>query len=190
VAARRRVLQARLAVCCPHGQLLPLNPRQLSVRTAGADAVARPLIDRGHAEDHDGGVTRNGELFTAIIDRGFNQGDLSVADEVCSVDLIEHEYLAPEGVPGPEILKGQIADARRSVSDLVLTIEDLVEHGDQVWARMRARGREPRTGREVSFLVVDICRFADGMLVEHWGVPDRFALLHQAGLLGPPPTHP
>jgi ketosteroid isomerase-like protein len=130
-------------------------------------------------------VTRNADLFTAIIERGFNRGDLSVADEVCSPDLIEHEYLAPEGVPGPEILKGQIADARGSVSDLVLTIEDLVEHRDQVWARMRAAGREARTGQEVSFLVVDICRFEDGRLVEHWGVPDRFALLHQLGALPP-----
>jgi ketosteroid isomerase-like protein len=135
-------------------------------------------------------VTRNGELFTAIIDRGFNQGDLSVADEVCSSDLIEHEYLAPEGVPGPEVLKGQITDARQSVSGLVLTIEDLVERGDHVWARMRAAGREARTGREVAFFIVDICRFVDGRLVEHWGVPDRFALLHQAGLLGPPPVRP
>ena len=35
--------------------------------------------------------------------------------------------------------------------------------------------------------VMDICRFADGKLVEHWGVPDRFALLHQLGALPPPP---
>jgi hypothetical protein len=35
--------------------------------------------------------------------------------------------------------------------------------------------------------VVDICRFEDGLLIEHWGVPDRFALLHQLGLLPGPP---
>jgi predicted ester cyclase len=34
---------------------------------------------------------------------------------------------------------------------------------------------------------MDICRFVDGKLVEHWGVPDRFALLHQIGALPPPP---
>ncbi len=131
-------------------------------------------------------VTRNRELFLSIIERGFNQGDLSVADEVCSDRLVEHEYLAPEGGPGPAILKGQILDARQTVAGLVLTVEDLVEDGDTVWARMRGTGREARTGRAVSFLVVDICRFDDGRLVEHWGVPDRFAIVHQAGLLGPP----
>jgi hypothetical protein len=33
--------------------------------------------------------------------------------------------------------------------------------------------------------VIDICRFENGKLVEHWGVPDRFAMLHQAGALPP-----
>jgi SAM domain (Sterile alpha motif) len=28
---------------------------------------------------------------------------------------------------------------------------------------------------------------ATGKLVEHWGLPDRFALLHQIGALPPPP---
>jgi predicted ester cyclase len=35
--------------------------------------------------------------------------------------------------------------------------------------------------------VIDICRFDNGKLVEHWGVPDRFALLHQIQALEPPP---
>jgi ketosteroid isomerase-like protein len=132
-------------------------------------------------------VVSNAELFSGLIDRGFNGGDLSIAEELCSPDLIEHEYLAGQGLAGPAILKGQIEDARREVQDLTLTIEDLVEDGDQVWARMRADGREARSGQVVSFFVVDICRFEDGRIVEHWGVPDRFALLHQVGALGSPP---
>jgi len=58
---------------------------------------------------------------------------------------------------------------------------------DTVWARSRATGVDPRSGKPVTIDVVDICRFADGKLVEHWGVPDRFALLHQIGALPPPP---
>lgn len=132
-------------------------------------------------------VSRNRDLFAAIIERGFNAGDLSIADEICADDLVEHEYLALSGVPGPAVLKGQIEDARRSVAGLRLTIEHLVEDGETVWARMLATGREAGTGVPVEFFVVDICRFDAGRLVEHWGVPDRFALLHQAGLLGAPP---
>ena len=128
----------------------------------------------------------NGALFRKIVERGFNQGDLTVADEVCAARLIEHEYLSPTDLPVPEILKSQIRQARTEMVGLQLSIEDMVVDGDKVWARSRAAGRS-RTGEEVTFYVFDVCRFDKGRLVEHWGVPDRFALLHQSGLLPPPP---
>jgi ketosteroid isomerase-like protein len=133
------------------------------------------------------GLSTNVRIFNAIIDRGFNHGDLSVADEVCAAKLSEHEYLAKTDVPGPEILKDQIQTARRNVKGLILTVEDLVENGDKVWARSTATGTDPRSGKQISITVIDICRFEKGKLVEHWGVPDRFALLHQTGALPPPP---
>jgi ketosteroid isomerase-like protein len=128
------------------------------------------------------------DLFRQIIERGFNRGDLSVADEICSDALIEHEYLAPNA-RGADILKGQITAARSGVEGLQLSIEEYVESGDKIWVRMRARGKEVRSGKPVNFYVFDVCRFKDGRLIEHWGVPDRFALLHQAGAL-PPVTGP
>jgi predicted ester cyclase len=65
---------------------------------------------------------------------------------------------------------------------LTLTVEDLVENGDKVWARSRCTGTDPRSGKPISITVIDICRYENGKLVEHWGVPDRFAMLHQIGL--------
>jgi predicted SnoaL-like aldol condensation-catalyzing enzyme len=131
-------------------------------------------------------MSKNIELFRAIIERGFNQGDLSVADEVCAPRLAEHEYLAAAHLPGPEILKSQIREARAALDDFSLSIEDMVEDGDKVWARMVGRGLNPRTRTQVTMTVIDICRFVDGRLVEHWGVPDRFALLHQLGIVPVP----
>lgn len=43
----------------------------------------------------------NVELFRLVIEREFNKGDLSVADEICAEKFSEHEYLAPTDVPGP-----------------------------------------------------------------------------------------
>jgi hypothetical protein len=37
-------------------------------------------------------VVSNRDAFIAIIDRGFNKGDLSIADEICAHDLVEHQY--------------------------------------------------------------------------------------------------
>ena len=64
--------------------------------------------------------------------------------------------------------------------------------------RVRARGTAigplfgPASGRSVDITVVDIARVVGGRIVGHWGVPDRFALLAQTGVLdrltGPPQT--
>jgi ketosteroid isomerase-like protein len=158
-----------------------ITRRKFGIVTAGA-AVAVADASNGAI-----GMSANLERFRSIVERGFSQGDLAVADEVCSEKLIEHEYLSKTDVPGPQILKAQIEDARHSIKDLKLTIEAIVETGDTVWARSKATGVDPRSGKPVAIDVIDICRFADGKLVEHWGVPDRFALLHQIGALPPRP---
>ena len=31
--------------------------------------------------------------------------------------------------------------------------------------------------------MIDVCRVVGGRIVEHWGVPDRFAALAQTGVL-------
>ncbi|APG14474.1 ketosteroid isomerase-like protein [Bradyrhizobium elkanii] len=107
--------------------------------------------------------------FNAIIERGFSQGDLTDADEICAENLVEREYLSPTDIPGPQILKAQIEDARRSIRDLTLAVEAVVEAGDTVWARSKATGVDPHSNKPVAIDVMDICRFADGKLVERWG---------------------
>ena len=125
-------------------------------------------------------------LFRLVIERGFNRGDLSVADEVCAHRFSEHQYLLPADLSGPETLKIEIQAARKDVRDFSLTIEDMVASGDKVWARMVATGIDARSGTPITISVMDVCRFENGMMVEHWGIPDRFALLHQLGLLPEP----
>jgi len=67
-----------------------------------------------------------------------------------------------------------------------------VEHRSDALAVMRRMFDEgfatgpffgPPSGRPVDITVVDIARIVDGRIVEHWGVPDRFALLAQTGIL-------
>jgi ketosteroid isomerase-like protein len=98
----------------------------------------------------------NLEIFKSIVERGFSRGDLSVADEVCAEKLLEHEYLAKTDLHGPDILKSQIEDARRSIKDLKLTLEASVQTEDTVWARCRATGIDPRSGKPVAIDVVDM----------------------------------
>ncbi|HZG95670.1 MAG TPA: ester cyclase [Mycobacteriales bacterium] len=120
----------------------------------------------------------------------FSTGDDSVVDELCSPDLVEHQFgMAGAGAAAIEHVKAAVRDLHRAVPDMSFTIEDSVEAGDKVWMRVRGRGTAtgpffgPPSGRPVDVTVLDVARVVDGRIVEHWGVPDRFALLAQTGIL-------
>jgi hypothetical protein len=87
----------------------------------------------------------NIKLFRQIIERGFNQGDLSVADEICAPEFAEHEYLSSRNLAGPEILKNQI---RRVMAHEVAAASNFVfcrslSLTETAWRRRwrRSRGR-------------------------------------------------
>ena len=130
------------------------------------------------------------DVLHRIFDEGFATGDDSVVDRVCSPDLVEHQFgLAGTGPAGIAGVKAAIRDVHAAVPDMAFTIEDAVESGDTVWARVRGRGTAtgpffgPPSGRPVDITVIDVARVVDGRIVEHWGVPDRFALLVQTGVI-------
>jgi predicted ester cyclase len=133
-------------------------------------------------------MSKDAEALRLVIEQGFGQGDLQMAERYAGEVIVEHEYGALEGASGVDLLKSQIAEARGAMPDFVLTVEDMVVDGNKVWARSVGRGTHAATGAPVVMTVFDVCRFEGGRIVEHWGVPDRFALLHQAGLLGAPPA--
>ncbi len=129
-------------------------------------------------------------VMSRIFQEGFATGDPSIVDEVCSADLVEHQFgLAAVGAQAHEHLKAAIRDVHRAVPDISFSIEDSAEQGDKIWVRVRARGTAtgpffgPPSNQPIDITVFDMARVADGRIVEHWGVPDRFALLQQTGQL-------
>ncbi len=134
-------------------------------------------------------------LARRLIEEGFNQGNLDVADELISPDLVEHQNFGPNHAPGAEGVKAVIASLRRAFSDFHLAIDDLAVDGDTAWLRMTGTGTNdgpfmghPPTGRAMRTDVFDALRVENDSLVEHWGVPDRLGILLQLGL-AQPPTH-
>ena len=129
-------------------------------------------------------------VMSRIFDEGFATGDGAIVDELCSPDLVEHQFgLAGTGQQAIEHVKAAMRDVHTAVPDIAFTIEDEVEDGDTIWVRVRAQGTAtgpffgPPSGRPLDFTVVDVARVVDGRIVEHWGVPDRFAMLAQSGVL-------
>ena len=133
----------------------------------------------------------NEELFRIFIDEGFSKGDISVFDKYVSPNFIENQSgFTP---PNAEGVKKSITSIHRAFPDFSLTIEDMIMKDDMIWRRMTGRGTHkgqfgplPPTGKKFEITVIDIMKFKDGELVEHWGVPDRLGLMEQLGMKPPP----
>jgi predicted ester cyclase len=135
-------------------------------------------------------VAENVAAARRVIAEGFSEGNLAVCDELFSPDMVEHQRGLRPGIEG---VKDTIRTLRSWFSDFELTIVDLAASDDTVWIRNRATGvntgevfGQPATGRSIDVTVVDIMRFADGRIVEHWGVPDQLGMLIQLGLFRRP----
>jgi predicted ester cyclase len=133
----------------------------------------------------------NESIYRRIIEEGFNQGNLAVADELVAPNAIEHQRGGAGD--GPEGLKRTINILRSAFPDFTITIDEVVTVGDKVWARQRGGGTnlgsfagQPPTGRKAFTDVIDVARFENGKLVEHWGVPDQLGMMIQLGHITPP----
>jgi predicted ester cyclase len=132
-------------------------------------------------------VRTNADVFARVIEEGFNRGNFDAWDDCFADPIIEHQYGLPSALAE---FKQAIRGLRAAFPDLHLTIEDSVAHGDKEWVRMSATGTHQApffgvapTGVRFTITVIDVCRFENGRIVEHWGVPDRFALMDQIGAL-------
>jgi len=132
---------------------------------------------------------QNKQSFRRVIEEAFNKGNYSVLSDLFNPDFIEHQFGLHPTIEG---MIGDIQFLRTAFPDFNLTIEELVADEDKVWARMTARGTNkggfmgPPNGKSFRMVVFDECRLKDGKIVEHWGSPDRFAMLAQLGLLPKP----
>jgi predicted ester cyclase len=132
---------------------------------------------------------RNKNLYWRFMSEVANKGDMKVADEILSPQVKEYEKLPPGYPPTGEGIKKLFAMLRVAFPDLTISIEDQLADGDKVVARVTLRGTHrgdflgiAPTHRRVAYEAIDISRFADGKLVEHWGIPDYLTLLQQLGV--------
>ena len=115
-----------------------------------------------------------------------SQHNLSLIDEYVDPDFIENQFGHKPTIAG---MKADFQFLYCAFPDYRLTIDDMVADGDRIWLRMTCTGTNeggfmgPPNGRAFKITVMDVLRLKDGKVVEHWGVPDRFAVMTQLGLL-------
>jgi predicted ester cyclase len=130
----------------------------------------------------------NKALLLKLIEEGFNKGDLSVVGQIFADNSKEHQRGNRDGVQGAIEL---ITTLRLWFPDFNMRMEDVAAVGDRVWMRFKASGtnlgsvmHNPPTGKKMTIDVIDVVRFEDGKIVEHWGVPDQLGMMFQLGLMG------
>jgi steroid delta-isomerase-like uncharacterized protein len=118
----------------------------------------------------------------------WNTGNVAVADEFVSAELIDHTLL-PGLLAGLAGFKLMVGGFRAAFPDLRITIDDLIAQGDKAAARVTFRGTHqgefqgiPPTGKSFTMGAIGMLRFKDGEVVEHWATLDRLGLLTQLGV--------
>jgi predicted ester cyclase len=121
-----------------------------------------------------------------------NQKRLAVVDEVAGANYVSHSF--PPGLPpGREGLKAFVGAFHAAFPDGHLSIDQMIVEGDTIATRLTFHGTHtgnfmsiPPTGKKVTVPALDMARYVDGKLVEHWGGPDQMSLLQQLGVIPAP----
>lgn len=128
-------------------------------------------------------------IVRSVYERLYHQKDLAAVDELLAPDFqVFHPYA---GLPCPlnrdgfrMILAGFIA----GMPDMRMQIEELVEEGDLVVARVRLEGTHlgpllgmPATGRSVSLQGMTLYQLRDGKIIRQNTADDVAGMMRQLG---------
>jgi predicted ester cyclase len=125
-------------------------------------------------------------IIRQVMEEGFGNANLSIIDQYVSDNFIEHQF---GGKSGREGLKDIIHQLHDGLSNLHYDLQNSIQDGDTTWTHYKATAVQsgtfmhmPPSGKQISIDILDIFRFENGKLAEHWGVPDRFAAMMQLGV--------
>jgi predicted ester cyclase len=137
-------------------------------------------------------VTANKATFKRFQD-AMNTCDLQfiskTIDELVEPDATIRTPL-PGDATGAQKLKQVWTVLLQAFPDLQLTIEDLIGEDDKVVARIVCTGTQlgeymglAPSGKSIAYDEIFIFRFANGRVVETWGVVDVFSQMKQLGVI-------
>jgi predicted ester cyclase len=121
----------------------------------------------------------------------FNERDDAAEADVRAQDYVAHAPVSLEPTPlDSEAWTRFLSGFVEAFPDLHLTVEDAVGEGDLVAQRVHFAGTHtgefqglPPTHRKVTFSGLELNRFVDGRVAEHWFQMDSLTLLQQLGLV-------
>ncbi len=129
----------------------------------------------------------NREIIEMLVAEVFNGHSFKMLDQYMQDDYVQHNPDVPQGKAG---FKDFFTNTFKSMPDFGYTIKHLVAEGDFVMLHAATTGthtgpwiNDKPTGNKIDIDVVDIFRFQDGKIAEHWDVADTFNLFKQVGVI-------
>ncbi len=131
----------------------------------------------------------NKALMRRFLEEVFNKQNQAAIDEFIAPNHVDHT-LPPFLPTTPEGTKRAIGIYLTAFPDVHLVVEDMIAEGDKVVTRYTSRGTQkgafmgiPPTGKQMMVSSIIIARFADGKIVEEWGLDDQVGMLQQLGII-------
>lgn len=126
----------------------------------------------------------NKEIFRCFYEASWNQGDVSLIDELLTPNFINHKVTTPP--PHHELYKQAVRETRLAFPDWKLSIEDLIAEGEKVVVHWNAGGTHTGrgfgispTGKRVRITGFTQVRVVDGKITEFWKKDDSHTLAQQ-----------
>ena len=134
--------------------------------------------------EHNKAIVRR--LFAEL----WNNGNLSVADEIFNPNYEHHDSSTPDFGRGPDSEKKRATLYRTAFPDLHLTIEDVIAEGETVMTRWSCRGTHKGdlngiapTGKQITITGVTVARVSNGKMAEGFVNWDALGLMQQLGVV-------
>jgi steroid delta-isomerase-like uncharacterized protein len=125
-------------------------------------------------------------LFSEVLNKGRHE----LLDILIDPAYVEHNPV-PGQLAGAEGIRNKLVSLILSFPDIQFVLEDCITEGDLVAARYLWKGPQkgdhsgiPATGRKVNVAGMDIYRFRNGKIIEHWDCADMQGLFRQPGYPG------
>jgi steroid delta-isomerase-like uncharacterized protein len=134
--------------------------------------------------EHNKAIVRR--LFAEL----WNNGKLSVADEIFTPNYEHHDSSTPDFGRGPDSEKKRATLYRTAFPDLHLTIEDVIAEGETVMTRWSCRGTHKGdlngiapTGKQITIYGITVARISNGKMAESFVNWDALGLMQQLGVV-------
>jgi hypothetical protein len=107
------------------------------------------------------------EALTRKIVEIFDIGAFDLIPSVIAPEYVDHQGLGEQEIRGPDGFRAVVEAVRRD-EGVHVTVEDLVADEERAAVRLRWYAVN-QAGVVVTRETLDMLRFANGRLVEHWG---------------------